>query len=245
MKEGEILLKVENLHVHYDNIKAIRGITFDVKEKEIVTIIGSNGAGKTSTLMAISNLVKKYKGKVLLMNEDITNLEPHRIVKKGICHIPEGRLIFPYLTVEENLIIGDFGNINPGPNRIKKNMDMVFQLFPRLKGRRKQSGGTLSGGEQQMLAVGRGLMLEPKIIMMDEPSLGLAPILVEQIFELILKIRDLGKTVLLIEQNANMALQIADRGYVLEIGKIRLSGTANELINNPEVAHAYLGVGEI
>lgn len=245
MKEGKILLKVENLYVHYDNIKAVKGISFEVKEKEIVTIIGSNGAGKTSILMAISNLIKKYKGKVLLMNEDITNLEPHRIVKKGICHIPEGRLIFPYLTVEENLIIGDFGNINPKSNRVKKNMDMVFQLFPRLKGRRKQSGGTLSGGEQQMLAVGRGLMLEPKIIMMDEPSLGLAPILVEQIFELILKIRDLGKTILLIEQNANMALQIADRGYVLEIGKIRLSGTANELINNPEVAHAYLGVGEI
>lgn len=245
MKEGKILLKVDNLYVHYDNIKAVKGISFEVKEKEIVTIIGSNGAGKTSTLMAISNLVKKNKGKVLLMNEDITNLEPHKIVKMGICHIPEGRLIFPYLTVEENLIIGDFGNITPGSNRIKKNMDMIFQLFPRLKERRKQSGGTLSGGEQQMLAIGRGLMLEPKIIMMDEPSLGLAPILVEQIFELILKIRDLGKTILLIEQNANMALQIADRGYVLEIGKIRLSGTANELINNPEVAHAYLGVGEI
>ena len=239
------MLKVDNLYVHYDNIKAVKGITFEVKEKEIVTIIGSNGAGKTSTLMAISNLVKKYKGKVLLMNEDITNLEPHKIVKMGICHIPEGRLIFPYLTVEENLIIGDFGNVNPEVNRIKKNMDMIFQLFPRLKERRKQSGGTLSGGEQQMLAIGRGLMLEPKIIMMDEPSLGLAPILVEQIFELILRIRNLGKTVLLIEQYANMALQIADRGYVLEIGKIRLSGTANELINNPEVAHAYLGIGEI
>jgi len=237
------LLKIVDLHVRYDNIEAIKGINFYIKEKEIVTLIGSNGAGKTSILMAISNMVKKSKGKVFFRGEDITNLEPSKIVKKGICHVPEDRLIFTYLTVEENLIMGDFGNTNSKPNRIAENMENVFQLFSILKERRKQNAGTLSGGEQQMLVIGRALMLEPKLIMMDEPSLGLAPILVEQIFELILKIKDLGKTILLIEQNANMALQIADRAYVLETGEIRLSGTAKELLNNPQVASAYLGMG--
>ncbi|MCK4258464.1 MAG: ABC transporter ATP-binding protein [Halanaerobiales bacterium] len=236
------MLTVKDLHVSYGNIQAIRGISFDVKEKEIVTLIGSNGAGKTSTLRSISNLNPKSGGTVTFLDKDITNLEASQIVKMGICHIPEGRHIFSHLTVEENLIMGDFGNTNDNPNRIKDNLEIVYELFPRLFERKKQNGGTLSGGEQQMLAIGRGLMLDPKLIMMDEPSLGLAPIIVEQIFELVLRIRDWGKTILLIEQNANMALQIADRGYVLETGEISFSGLAKNLINDPKVAKAYLGM---
>lgn len=236
------MLKVEGLRVHYGGVEAIKGISFEVKDNEIVTLIGSNGAGKTSTLRAISNLVKKSGGRVVFQDTDITTLEPSEIVRLGICHVPEGRHVFPYLTVEENLLMGGFGS---GMKRteIREKMDAVFQLFPRLKERRRQNGGTLSGGEQQMLAIGRGLMLEPRLVMLDEPSLGLAPIIVEQIFELILKIRDWGKTILLIEQNANMALQISDRGYVMETGRVVLSGTAQDLSNNPQVASAYLGIG--
>lgn len=236
------MLKVENLHVHYGNMEALKGIDFEVCEKEVVTLIGSNGAGKSSTLRSISNLVQKSDGQVYFAGEDITNLEPSKIVKKGICHVPEGRLIFPYLTVEENLIMGDLGNVSKKANRVKENIASIYSLFPRLKERRKQNGGTLSGGEQQMLAIGRGLMLDPQLVMLDEPSLGLAPIVVEQIFELILKIRDWGKTVLLIEQNANMALQVADRGYVMETGQIILSDNAKDLLDNPKVAGAYLGI---
>ncbi len=236
------MLKVENLHVSYGNIQAIRGISFEVKEKEIVTLIGSNGAGKTSTLRAISNLNPKSGGIVTFDGKDITKLEASGIVKLGICHVPEGRHIFSHLTVEENLVMGDFGNTSDNPNRIKENLETVYELFPRLFERKKQHGGTLSGGEQQMLAIGRGLMLDPKLIMMDEPSLGLAPIIVEQIFELVLRIRDWGKTILLIEQNANMALQIADRGYVVETGAITYSGLAKDLINDPQVAKSYLGM---
>ncbi len=234
------MLKVENLHVHYGNIEAIKGIDFEVQTKEIVTLIGSNGAGKSSTLRSISNLVRKSAGRVIFDNQDMTDWEPSRIVKSGICHVPEGRLIFPYLTVEENLIMGDFGNTSTKPNRLKENIENIYTIFPRLKERRKQNGGTLSGGEQQMLAIGRGLMLDPKLVMLDEPSLGLAPIVVEQIFELILKIREWGKTVLLIEQNANMALQVANRAYVMETGRITLTGT--DLLNDPKVASAYLGI---
>jgi branched-chain amino acid transport system ATP-binding protein len=236
------LLKVENLHVHYSNIEAIKGIDFEVRDREIVTLIGSNGAGKSSTLRSISNLVKKSGGRVYFAGEDISDLEPSKIVKKGICHVPEGRLIFPYLTVEENLIMGDFGNTTKKENRLTENMERIYELFPRLKERRKQNGGTLSGGEQQMLAIGRGLMLDPVLVMLDEPSLGLAPLVVEQIFELILKIRDWGKTVLLIEQNANMALQVANRGYVMETGRIILAGEAKDLLNDPKVIGAYLGM---
>jgi branched-chain amino acid transport system ATP-binding protein len=236
------LLKVENLHVHYSNIEAIKGIDFEVRDREIVTLIGSNGAGKSSTLRSISNLVKKSGGRVYFAGEDISDLEPSKIVKKGICHVPEGRLIFPYLTVEENLIMGDFGNTTKKENRLTENMERIYELFPRLKERRKQNGGTLSGGEQQMLAIGRGLMLDPVLVMLDEPSLGLAPLVVEQIFELILKIRDWGKTVLLIEQNANMALQVANRGYVMETGRIILAGEAKDLLYDPKVIGAYLGM---
>lgn len=237
------MLEINDLKVNYGNIAALHGISFDIEEKEIVTLIGSNGAGKTSILRSISNLVPKSGGSVDYKGDDITHMEPSRIVRKGICHVPEGRHIFPYLTVEENLIMGDFGNTSEKANRIKDNLEMVYELFPRLEERRKQDGGTLSGGEQQMLAIGRGLMLEPDLVMLDEPSLGLAPIIVEQIFELIEEIRDMGKTILLIEQNANMALQVADRGYVLETGQIILAGDAKDLINNPEVAKAYLGIG--
>jgi branched-chain amino acid transport system ATP-binding protein len=236
------MLKVTNLHVHYGNIEAIRGISFEVHSKEIVTLIGSNGAGKSSTLRSISNLVQSSGGQIFFDGAEITHMEPSKIVKRGLCHVPEGRLIFPYLTVEENLIMGDFGNTSAKANRVQTNIDNVYEMFPQLKERRKQNGGTLSGGEQQMLAIGRGLMLDPKLVMLDEPSLGLAPIVVEQIFELIVKIRDWGKTVLLIEQNANMALQVANRAYVLETGEITISGAAQDLLHDPQIAGAYLGI---
>jgi branched-chain amino acid transport system ATP-binding protein len=236
------MLKVADLHVHYGNVEAVRGISFEVHAKEIVTLIGSNGAGKSSALRSISNLVKSSGGQITFDGANITHMEPSQIVKRGLCHVPEGRLIFPYLTVEENLIMGDFGNTSTKINRVQTNMEAIYEMFPRLKERRKQNGGTLSDGEQQMLAIGRGLMLDPKLVMLDEPSLGLAPIVVEQIFELILKIRDWGKTVLLIEQNANMALQVANRAYVLETGAITVSGAARELLHDPQVADAYLGI---
>lgn len=235
------MLNLEALKVRYGAIEAVKGIDLKVEDGEIVTLIGSNGAGKSSTLMAISNLVRK-SGKVTFDGEDITNMEPSLIVKKGICHVPEGRHIFPFLTVEENLLVGDFGNVSPSKDRVRGNMEHVYDLFPRLKERRKQNGGTLSGGEQQMLAIGRGLMLDPKLMMLDEPSLGLAPILVDQIFELIMQIRDNGRTILLIEQNANMALQIADRAYVMETGTISMSGPAEELAGDERVIKAYLGI---
>uniref|UniRef100_A0A7V4TF08 ABC transporter ATP-binding protein n=1 Tax=Candidatus Caldatribacterium saccharofermentans TaxID=1454753 RepID=A0A7V4TF08_9BACT len=237
------MLVVENLWVAYGGIVALKGISFEVQQQEIVALIGSNGAGKSTTLMSISNLVKKQSGRVVFCGEDITYEKPHVIVRKGLCHVPEGRRIFPYLTVEENLIMGMFGNPQKEKGVVQENLDRVYRLFPRLKERRKQPGGTLSGGEQQMLAIGRGLMLSPKLMMLDEPSLGLAPIVVEQIFELILSIRNMGTTILLIEQNANMALQIANRAYVLEVGKIVLSGNAQELLCDPRVVGAYLGVG--
>ncbi|MCR4425135.1 MAG: ABC transporter ATP-binding protein [Firmicutes bacterium] len=238
------MLKVDDIRVNYGGIEAVKGISFDVRDKEIVTLIGSNGAGKTSTLRAISNLVRKSGGRVTFMDMDITRMEPSRIVKLGVCHVPEGRHIFPFLTVEENLIAGDLGNTDSKPNRLKANMEMVFELFPRLKERRRQNGGTLSGGEQQMLAIGRGLMLDPKLMMLDEPSLGLAPILVDQIFDLIVKIRATGKTILLVEQNASMALEVADRAFVLETGSIAIEGRAAELANDPRVISAYLGMAK-
>lgn len=233
------MLKVENLHVHYGNIEALKGVSFEVNDGEIVTLIGSNGAGKSTTLLAISNLVKKSAGQVSFLGADITHQDPSEIVRHGVCHIQEGRHIFPYLTVEENLIMGSYGN--PDQRRFKGNLATVYELFPRLCERRRQNGGTLSGGEQQMLAIGRGLMLDPKLVMLDEPSLGLAPILVEQIFELIMQIREQGKTILLIEQNASMALQISDRGYVLETGKINMAGAAEDLETDPRVKSVYLG----
>ena len=234
---SENVLQIENLQVSYGGIEAVRGISFDVKQGEIVTLIGANGAGKSSTLRTISGLVKPKGGKVLFEGDDITGKDPTMIVQKGIMMVPEGRRIFPNLTVLENLKIGAYLRNDD----LEKDIEMVFGYFPRLKERSWQEGGTLSGGEQQMLAVGRALMGRPKLLMMDEPSLGLAPIVVQGIFEIIQKIHDDGTTVLLIEQNANMALHVADRAYVIENGKISLEGTGAELLENEEVRAAYLG----
>ncbi len=236
------MLHVENLQVRYGGIQAVKGISFEVGGGELVAIIGSNGAGKSSTLMGISNIVRKSGGSVVFKGEDITHAQAADIVRKGIGHVPEGRHIFPFLTVEENLYIGDSGRAGSTTKKMRESMEMVYGLFPRLRERRNQPGGTLSGGEQQMLAIGRTLMLDPDMLMFDEPSLGLAPVIVDEIFDLLVRIRKMGKTILLIEQNANMALEIADRGYVIETGRIALSGPARDLRDNPQVASAYLGI---
>lgn len=236
-------LKARNLAVRYGNVNALRGIDFEVNKGEIVTLIGSNGAGKTSTLMAISNLIEgKKNGTVTFEGQDISRMESSSIVKLGISHVPEGRHIFARLTVEENLIMGTFGSRSYDKKKTADLLEKIYTMFPRLRERRTQLGGTLSGGEQQMLAIGRGLMFSPKLLMLDEPSLGLAPLVVKEIFELILDIRDQGTTVLLIEQNAGLALQIADRGYVLENGRITMSGTGEGLANDERVIKAYLGM---
>jgi len=236
------VLSIENLSVNYGYIAALKGINLRVEKGEIITLIGANGAGKTTTLMAISNLVEKAEGCITYNGIDITSMPSHKIVRMGICHIPEGRHIFPTLTVHENLVVGTVGNANLTKKDQARLYDEAYDLFPRLKERMDQQGGSLSGGEQQMLAIARGLMMDPELIMLDEPSLGLAPILVEEIFELILRIKKIGKTILLIEQNASMALQVADRGYVLATGQILISGTSQELLVNPEVKKAYLGM---
>lgn len=235
------MLKIDHLSVNYGYITALTDISLEVKKGEIITLIGGNGAGKTTTMMSISNLVEKESGKIFFKDQDITNTAPDKIVKMGLAHVPEGRKIFPSLTVYENLQAGTLGNPKLTKGEINDLIVQCYDLFPRLKERSTQGGGSLSGGEQQMLAIARGLMMDPDLIMLDEPSLGLAPIVVEEIFELILKIRDMGKTVLLIEQNASMALSIADRGYVLETGSITLSGKGKELLVDPEVMRAYLG----
>lgn len=235
------MLKVENLSVNYGYITALSGISFHVDQGEIITLIGSNGAGKTTSLHAISGLVHKAGGSVQFKGTDISKMAPDKIVKMGMCHVPEGRKIFPALTVYENLIAGSLGNPKLSKSRIQELLEEQYKLFPRLKERLTQAGGSLSGGEQQMLAISRGLMMDPDIVMLDEPSLGLAPIIVEGIFDLILKIRDMGKTILLIEQNASMALSIADRGYVLETGKIIMEGKGKDLLTDPRVKAAYLG----
>lgn len=239
--EKETILKVSDLSVNYGYVAAVRNVHLQVCKNEIVTLIGSNGAGKTTTLMAISNLVEKSSGQILFDNEDIGKLPPDQVVRKGIAHVPEGRKIFPRLSVYENLLVGSLGNPKLKKAEIEEQIEYIFSLFPRLKERRKQAGGSLSGGEQQMLAIGRGLMMKPELIMLDEPSMGLAPIIVEDIFELILKIRDTGKTILLIEQNASMALSIADRAYVLETGKITMEGKGSDLLNDENVKKVYLG----
>ncbi len=238
----KLMLKVENLTVYYGYINALENVSMEVNEGEIITLIGGNGAGKTTTLMSISGLVEKAGGTVIFREEDITKKAPDKIVKMGISHVPEGRMVFPQLTVYENLVAGTFGKPGMTKQRTAELVEENYALFPRLKERTKQPGGSLSGGEQQMLAIARGLMMDPSLVMLDEPSLGLAPIVVEEIFELIVKIRDKGKTVLLIEQNASMALTVADRGYVLETGRVTLTGTGKELLVNPEVKKAYLGV---
>ena len=234
---GEQLLQIENLKVRYGGIEAVRGISFDVKQGEIVTLIGANGAGKSSTLRTISGLVKPSEGKVIFGSEDITAKDPTQIVQKGLMMVPEGRRIFPNLTVLENLKVGAYLRNDD----LEKDIEAVYGYFPRLKERSWQEGGTLSGGEQQMLAVGRALMGRPRLLMMDEPSLGLAPIVVQEIFKIIRRINEAGTTVLLIEQNANMALGVADRAYVIENGKITIEGTGEELLKDEKVRAAYLG----
>ncbi len=233
------MLKVEDLNVFYGGIHAIQGLSFDIKKGEIITLIGSNGAGKTSTLRAISNLIKstgsiKYKG------SEINDLSAEKIVAQKLIHVPEGRRIFTALTVEENLLMGAY--LRRDKEKIAEDLEFVYTLFPRLKERTKQHGGTLSGGEQQMLAIGRSILSGPELLMLDEPSMGLAPIIIEEIFSSILEInKKAGLTVLLVEQNANIALQTADRGYVIETGKILFTGDAKDLLHDDRVRKAYLG----
>ena len=232
------MLEVKNLEVNYGAIKAVQGIDFYIDEGEIVTLIGANGAGKTTTMNTIIGVVKAAGGEILFQGNDISKLSSSAIVKNGIALSPEGRQIFPKMTVYENLEMGAY-SINK--KYIKEGVEQAYDLFPRLKEREKQIAGTLSGGEQQMLAVARALMSKPKLLMLDEPSLGLAPIVVEDIFRLILRIRKMGTTVLLVEQNARMDLSISDRGYVLETGKIVLTGKSKELLSDPKVIDAYFG----
>lgn len=235
------MLKIENLKTYYGNIQALKGINIEVSEGEIVALIGANGAGKTTTLMSISGVVPPRSGKITLNGKDITGMAPDEIVPMGVVQVPEGRRIFPDLSVTENLDMGAF--LRKDEAGIKEDMDYVFELFPILEQRRNQRGGTLSGGEQQMLAISRALMARPKILLLDEPSLGLAPIIVQQIFGIIKKINEEQKTtVFLVEQNANLALKIAHKGYVMETGRITMTDTCANLLQNDEVKKAYLGV---
>lgn len=233
------MLKVENINLFYGNIHALHDISLEVNDGEIVTLIGANGAGKTSTLRAISGLNAIKDGKITYDDKVISSMAPHKIVGSGVCQVPEGRRVFGDQTCEENLLLGAF--LNRDKASIKESLEKVYTLFPRIKERRIQLAGTLSGGEQQMLAISRALMSNPKLLLLDEPSMGLAPIVVEEIFEIIKDIRKDGTTILLVEQNANAALQIADRGYVLETGSIVLAGKANDLLHDDAVRKAYLG----
>ena len=232
------MLKIENLHVNYGGIQALRGISLEVPDGKIVTLIGANGAGKSTTLNTISGLLHSRTGSVTFMGEALGKVPCHKIVSKGLALVPEGRRVFLQMTVQENLEMGAYTQSGKG---IDQDLEHVYELFPRLKERMKQVAGTLSGGEQQMLAMGRALMSHPKLLMLDEPSMGLAPILVEQIFEIIQNLHKDGTTILLVEQNAAAALSVADRGYVLETGKIVTSGTGKELLASPAIKKAYLG----
>ncbi len=234
-----MMLEIKELHISYGAIKAVRGISFFVEEGEIVTLIGANGAGKSTTLRTISGLETAAKGSIDFMGKSITNMEPHKIVELGISHVPEGRRIFSNLSIMDNLRLG--ANLRKDKDGIKKDLKRVFELFPILEKRQNQLAGTLSGGEQQMLAVGRALMTKGKLMLLDEPSMGLAPMIVENIFSIIKEINNQGTTILLIEQNAYMALGIANRAYVLETGNIVLSGDASKLAENDEIRKAYLG----
>lgn len=236
---AETMLAVTNLTVSYGAIRALKGVSFTVERGEIISLIGSNGAGKTTTLHAVSNLIKKQGGSVVFGGEDITSLAPDHIVRRGLIHVPEGRRIFANLTVRENLEMGAF--VRRDKAGIKADMERVFGLFPRLRERVRQVAGTLSGGEQQMLAMGRGIMSQPKLLLLDEPSMGLAPILVDEIFDIIKRVNQEGTTILLVEQNAYKAMTIANRVYILETGTVSKSGNAAELIHDPAVKSAYLG----
>lgn len=233
------MLKVENLSVSYGAIKALRGISFDVKEGEIISLIGSNGAGKTTTLHAISNIIKKQSGKVIFAGQDVTNVSANIIVKRNLIQVPEGRRIFLNMSVKENLEMGAYTRTDKA--NIKNDLAKVYELFPRMKERINQISGTLSGGELQMLAMGRALMANPKLLLLDEPSMGLAPIFVDEIFNIVKTINETGTTILLVEQNAYKALSISNRAYILETGAIIKSGDAKQLINDPAVKEAYLG----
>ena len=232
------MLKVNDINVYYGAIHAIKGVSFEVHEGEIVTLIGANGAGKTTTLNTVAGLLHPKTGTVEFEGELLNSTPGHKIVSKGLALVPEGRRVFAQMSVEDNLEMGAFTR---NKNTIKPGLELVYTHFPRLKERRRQVAGTLSGGEQQMLAMGRALMSDPKLMMLDEPSMGLAPILVEQIFEIIQSLHKVGTTILLVEQNAQMALSVADRGYVLETGKVVATGTGAELLNNEAVKKAYLG----
>ena len=232
------ILKVDNINVYYGAIHAIKGISFEVNEGEIVTLIGANGAGKSTTLQTVSGLLRSRTGSIEFNGENISHVPAHKLVYKGLAQVPEGRRIFLQMSVEENLEMGAFTQKNAG---IDADLESVYEQFPRLRERKKQIAGTLSGGEQQMLAMGRALMSHPKLLMLDEPSMGLAPILVEQIFDIIRELHKAGATILLVEQNAQMALQVANRAYVLETGKITLSGSGKELLESDSIKKAYLG----
>ena len=232
------ILKVEDINVYYGSIHAIKGISFQVEEGEVVTLIGANGAGKSTTLNTISGLLRSKTGSITFLDHDLGRTPPHKIVSQGLALVPEGRRIFLQMSVQENLEMGAFTQKG---GDIKADLEKVYALFPRLKERLKQTAGTLSGGEQQMLAMGRALMSRPKLLMLDEPSMGLAPILVEQIFKIIQTLHEAGTTILLVEQNAQAALSVADRGYVLETGKIVTTGTGTQLLESPEIKKAYLG----
>jgi branched-chain amino acid transport system ATP-binding protein len=234
-----MLLKLDNVKTYYGNIRALKGISMEVDEGEIVCLIGANGAGKSTALMTISGVLTPVDGDVVYQGQSIAGVRPDDIVKMGICQVPEGRMIFPILTVAENLDLGAY--LRTDPKGIKEDLDRGFRLFPVLRERRKQAGGTLSGGEQQMLAIARSLMGRPKLLLLDEPSLGLAPILVDSIFETIRQINEEGTTILLVEQNAQMALQFSNRGYVIETGEIVLSDASEALLQNEKVRRAYLG----
>ena len=235
---NEPMLKVNDINVYYGSIHAIKDVSFEVNQGEVVTLIGANGAGKSTTLQTVSGLLRSKTGSVEFLGESLNNVPPHKIVAKGLAHVPEGRRVFLQMTVEENLEMGAFTRPN---SEIEPGIEDIYERFPRLKERRKQIAGTLSGGEQQMLAMGRAMMSKPKLLMLDEPSMGLAPLLVEQIFEIIRELHKAGTTILLVEQNAQMALSVADRGYVLETGKFVTTGTGLELLNDDAVKKAYLG----
>ena len=235
------MLELRNVHTFYGNIQALKGIDLEIRNGEIITLIGANGAGKSTTLMSICGVVPPRSGEIIFRGEPIHGLTPDRIVSLGVCQVPEGRHIFPQLTVQENLDMGAF--LRKDGEEVKKDLDYVFSLFPILEERRNQAGGTLSGGEQQMLAMSRALMARPQLLLLDEPSMGLAPLIIRQIFEIIRKInQEQDTTIFLVEQNANQALHIADRGYVIENGMVTISDSAENLLSNPDVQRAYLGI---
>jgi branched-chain amino acid transport system ATP-binding protein len=238
------LLELKNVESFYGNVQALKGISMHVNEGEIVTLLGANGAGKSTTLRSISGLLAVTRGEILFDGQSVLNIPSEKIVGRGIAHVPEGRRIFPGLTVRENIMIGSSARGNLSRTQLEVEVEEMFEIFPPLERLSKSLGWSLSGGEQQMLAVARGLMSKPKLLLLDEPSLGLAPIIVQQLFATIRKIRDRGMTILLVEQNANMALSVADRGYVLVTGEITVEGTPDQLLNNEEVRSAYLGGGK-